>query len=124
MELRGMGPADAESASGAIGHYADFPDAIRSFVSPDAAVPGASVGPDAVPTGRDELTAVLDRIDDGGLTAYAASTTTRGFRAVRVLVPGAQPLFFGEPYFGDRARAIPSELGFEPDLNRDHHPFP
>ena len=129
MELRGMGPAGAESASGAIGHYADFPDAVRSFVEPGAAVPASSVGPDVVPTGRDELTAVLERIDDVGLTAHAASTTTRdlrelGFRAVRVLVPGAQPLFFGEPYFGDRAREVPTTLGFESELDRDHHPFP
>ncbi|MEF8757689.1 MAG: YcaO-like family protein, partial [Halobacteriales archaeon] len=129
MELRGMGPEDAASANGAIGRYADFPDDIRSFVSPDATVPASSVGPDAVPTGRDELAAVLDRVEDVDLTAYAAATTTRdlrelGFRAVRVLVPGAQPLFFDDPYFGDRARGVPSQLGFEADLDRDHHPFP
>ncbi len=129
MELRGMGAEDAASASGAIGHFAEFPDEIRSFVTPDTSVPSASVGPDANPTGREELAAVLDRVEDVDLTAYAAPTTTRdlrniGFRAVRVLVPGAQPLFFDEPYFGDRARAIPVELGFEADLDREHHPYP
>jgi ribosomal protein S12 methylthiotransferase accessory factor len=129
MELRGMGAEAAESANGAIGRYADFPDSIRPFVTPDAAVPTGSVGPETVPGGRDELAAVLDRVEDASMTAYAAPTTTRGvrslgFRAVRVLVPGAQPLFFGDPYFGDRARSVPRQLGFEPALDREHHPFP
>jgi ribosomal protein S12 methylthiotransferase accessory factor len=47
-----------------------------------------------------------------------------GFEAVRVLVPGAQPLFTGEPYFGERARTVPEALGFEPRLDRPIHPFP
>jgi ribosomal protein S12 methylthiotransferase accessory factor len=47
-----------------------------------------------------------------------------GFRAVRVLVPSAQPLFFDDPYFGDRARSVPDELGFAAELDREHHPFP
>ena len=112
MELRRMGPDAAESASGAIGRYAEFPEESRSFVSPDATVPAASVGPDVRPSGREELSAVLERVADADLTAYAASTTTRdlrelGFRAVRVLVPTAQPLFFDESYFGTRARTVP-----------------
>jgi ribosomal protein S12 methylthiotransferase accessory factor len=41
-----------------------------------------------------------------------------------VLVPGAQPLFFGESVFGERAGSVPREMGFEPRLDRDHHPFP
>jgi ribosomal protein S12 methylthiotransferase accessory factor len=47
-----------------------------------------------------------------------------GFEAVRVLVPGAQPLFTGEPFFGDRARDVPRSMGFEPDLEKADHPFP
>jgi ribosomal protein S12 methylthiotransferase accessory factor len=47
-----------------------------------------------------------------------------GFEAVRALVPAAQPLFTDEPYFGERAERVPRELGFEPRLDRDHHPFP
>jgi ribosomal protein S12 methylthiotransferase accessory factor len=39
-------------------------------------------------------------------------------------VPAAQPLFTGEPYFGERARTVPEALGFEPRLDRPIHPFP
>ncbi len=129
MELRGMGPEDAESASGAIGRYASFPPEVQSYVNADGAIPAESVGPDEVPTGTAELDAVLDRLDDAELDAYAVRTTTRdvealGFEAVRALVPQAQPLFFHEPYFGDRAESVPADLGFEPRLDREHHPFP
>ena len=62
-------------------------------------------------------------------SAYGVRTTTRdvaslGFEAVRALVPQAQPLFFGGGYFGERAESVPEDLGFEPRLDRDHHPFP
>jgi len=40
------------------------------------------------------------------------------------LVPGAQPLFTGEPFFGDRAREVPRSMGYEPALDRPYHPFP
>ena len=32
--------------------------------------------------------------------------------AVRAVVPEAQPLFTGEPYFGERAREVPKSMGF------------
>jgi ribosomal protein S12 methylthiotransferase accessory factor len=129
MELRGMGPEGAADAAGAIGRYADLPSAAERFVETEGAVPAESVGPDDLPAGEDALDAVLDRLDDADLTAYASRTTTRdvaelGFEAVRVLVPGAQPLFFDEGPFGERARTVPEEMGFEPRLDRDHHPFP
>ncbi len=129
MELRGMGPEDAAQESGAIGHYADFPDAAADFVDAETTVPAATVGPDEVPSGGAQLDDVLDRLADADLTAYAVRTTTRdvealGFEAVRALVPAAQPLFFGEGYFGDRAESVPAELGFEPRFDREHHPFP
>jgi ribosomal protein S12 methylthiotransferase accessory factor len=129
MELRGMGPEDAEGASGAIGRYAEFPPAAQSYVDSDGGVPAESVGPDELPEGVDELDAVLERLDDADLDAYGVRTTTRdvgslGFEAVRALVPQAQPLFFGEGYFGERARSVPEDMGFEPRLDRDHHPFP
>lgn len=129
MELEGMGPAEADDAAGAIGRYADRPDGITGFVSPETTVPAASVGAGAPPDGRDELERLLERVEDAGLAAYAASTTTRdlralGFEAVRILVPAAQPLCFGEPYFGTRAETVPRDLGYEPRLRRDHHPFP
>ncbi len=82
-----------------------------------------------MPTGRDRLEALCSRTADVGLTPYAARLTTRdidelGFEAVRVLVPGAQPLFTDEPFFGERARTVPTELGFEPRLERAFHPYP
>jgi ribosomal protein S12 methylthiotransferase accessory factor len=72
---------------------------------------------------------VLGALGDAGLDAYAARLTTPdvaelGFEAVRALVPAAQPLFFDEPYFGERARTVPESLGYEPRLRREHHPFP
>jgi ribosomal protein S12 methylthiotransferase accessory factor len=129
MELRGMGPEQAAREKAAIGEYADFPRAARQFVDAAGPVPAGSVGPDEVPDGAAELDAVVERVTDAGLDAYAARTTTGdveslGFEAVRVLVPSAQPLFTGEPYFGDRARTVPAELGFEPRLDGPYHPFP
>jgi ribosomal protein S12 methylthiotransferase accessory factor len=129
MELRSMGTEDAADASGAIGEYADFPAAARAFVNPEATVPSASVGPADSLAGEAELDAVLDRLTDADLSAYAARLTPRdveqlGFEAVRVLVPAAQPLFTGEAYFGERAREVPSELGFEFRPDRPQHPYP
>ena len=128
-ELRGMGPGDAADALGAIGRYADEPGQAAAFVDHDAVVPADSVGPETVPDGEAELEAALDRVVDAGLDAYAARLTTRdvaaiGFEAVRALIPSGQPLTFGSPTFGDRARSVPEQLGFEPALERDHHPFP
>jgi len=129
MELRGMGREGAADAAGAIGRYAEFPPAVQSFVDPPAVVPAESVGPEDSPEGSDALDALLDALAAADLDAYAARTTTRdvaqlGFEAVRVLVPAAQPLFFDDAYFGERAVSVPESLGFEPELDRDHHPFP
>ncbi|WP_336025048.1 YcaO-like family protein [Halobellus salinisoli] len=129
MELRAMGPEQAADEGGAIGEYASFPDAARAFVDVDAAVPAERVGPEAVPTGEAELEAALNRFTAVDLDAYAARTTTAdvdalGFEAVRVLVPEAQPLFQGEPFFGERARTVPESLGFDPELDRAYHPYP
>ncbi|RDZ44067.1 bacteriocin biosynthesis protein SagD [Haloferax sp. Atlit-10N] len=128
-ELRGMGPEQAATQGGAIATYADFPKPARTFVSPDATIPADSVGPDEVPEGAAELDAVVSAVTDADLDAYAARTTPRdverlGFEAVRVVVPAAQPLFIGEPYFADRAESVPRDLGFEPRLDREFHPFP
>ena len=129
MELRSMGPEAAASEGGAIGDYAADPTPAADFLDAGATVPADSVGPTPPPTGSEELDAVIDRVTDAGLDAYAARTTTRdvaslGFEAVRVLVPDAQPLFQDDPFFGDRARTVPAALGFEPDLDRAYHPFP
>jgi len=129
MELRSMGEADAADADGAIGRYADSPAPAREFVDAETAVPSASVGPADPPEGAAELDAVLDRLADVDLSAYAGRLTPRdvdalGFEAVRVVVPTAQPLFTGDSFFGARAREVPSELGFEFRPDRDHHPYP
>jgi len=129
VELREMGPEGAENAGGAIGRYAEDPTPVEAFVSPDGLVPADSVGPGIVPEGSAHLDAVCERVVDAGLDPRAARITTRdvqslGFEAVRVVVPAAQPLFFDTPYFGERARTVPDSLGFEPELDRDLHPYP
>lgn len=126
-ELRGMGRENASESEGAIGHYAAFPSIAQSFVDVGHAIPAAEVG--ASTTGTDELNAVVKRLASVGLDAYASRLTTRdveelGFEAVRAVVPAAQPLFTGEPFFGERARAVPENLGFEPRLDREPHPYP
>ena len=129
MELRGMGPEDAADADGAIGHYADHPDEVRSLTETETRVPLSTVGMDSIPEGEAELSAVVDRVTDAGLDPYATRLTTRdisqmGFEAVRVFCPTAQPLFFDDSYFGERASRVPEEMGFEPRLDWAHHPFP
>jgi ribosomal protein S12 methylthiotransferase accessory factor len=129
MELRSMGEDEAADAEGAIGRYADFPEAVREFVVPETTVPSASVGPADAPSGEAELDAVLSRLAESDCSAYAARLTPRdvaqlGFEAVRVLVPSAQPLFTGEAFFGERAREVPPDLGFEFRPDCEHHPYP
>ena len=129
LELRRMGPERAAEEPGAIGHYADFPETAQDFVDPETTIPAASVGPEAVPDGKAELDALVERVTEAGLDAYGARVTPRdvetlGFEAVRVVVPAAQPLFTDDPYFGTRAESVPEALGFEPRPDRDHHPFP
>ncbi len=129
MELRSMGREGSDAASGAIGEYADFPDRIQEFVSVEGRVPADSVSPAPVPDGEEALEAVVSRVKESGLTPHAARITTPdiadlGFEAVRVVVPGAQPLFTGEPFFGERAETVPESLGFEPRLDREFHPYP
>jgi ribosomal protein S12 methylthiotransferase accessory factor len=76
-----------------------------------------------------EPLAVVARREAVGLEAYGSRLTPTdvsrsGFEAVRVLSPSAQPLFFGDSYFGERAESVPDSMGFEPRLDRGHHPFP
>ena len=128
-ELRRMGPDRAADESGAIGRYAALPGAARAFVDPGTTVPAGTVGPEAIPEGRAALEAVIERLAAADLAAYAARLTPRdveglGFEAVRVVLPRAQPLFTGDAYFGERARTVPGTFGYEPRLDRDHHPFP
>lgn len=126
-----MGRDAAADEGAAIGHHADFPAATRAFFDPDSTVSTAGLGePDlGADGGAAELDVVVDRIRSAGLSPLVARTTTRdlaalGFEAVRALVPGAQPLFTDDPFFGDRAREVPASMGFEPALDREYHPFP
>ena len=129
MELRGMGQEDAERAMGEIGRYAGFPEEASAFIDAETTIPATSAGPNERPDGKEELAELLERVADADLTAYGVRTTTRdvaqlGFEAVRVLVPAAQPLCFDDIYFGDRAETVPGDLGFDPEFDRNHHPFP
>ncbi|GAA0670546.1 YcaO-like family protein [Natronoarchaeum mannanilyticum] len=129
MELRSMGADEAADQSGAIGAYAEFPAEAEAFLDAGGPVPADSVGPDDPPTGTAELDAVVERASDAGLTPYGVRLTPRdldriGFEVVRALAPSAQPLFTGDPVFGERARSVPDDLGFEPRLDRRMHPYP
>ncbi|WP_284014072.1 YcaO-like family protein [Halobaculum litoreum] len=131
MELRAMGPERASGEQGAIGAYADFPARVHEFVSPEVTLPAADVTDDGVAglSGVDAVAAVVDRLGDADLDAYAARLTTRdvaalGFEGVRVLVPAAQPLFTAEPFFGERLHEVSASMGFEAEPDRAYHPFP
>ncbi|KTG08296.1 bacteriocin biosynthesis protein SagD [Haloprofundus marisrubri] len=127
-ELRAMGPERAAGESGAIGEYADFPRAARRFVDASGRVRADDVGT-AELSGVEELETVVSRASTAGVDTYAARVTTPdvaklGFEAVRVVAPEAQPLFTGETFFGDRARNVPADLGFDPRLDAPFHPYP
>ena len=129
LELRRMGPERATEAGGAIGAYAEFPASVQSFINPVGSVTAGNVGPAEVPSGEAELKTLIERVIDAGMTPYATRLTTRDlatldFEAARVLVPEAQPLFLGEPYFGQRLESVPAELGFESRPEKSFHPFP
>ncbi|WP_324757961.1 YcaO-like family protein [Haloarcula sp. GH36] len=129
MELRGMGRSEAQNADGAIGRYADRPRSVQSLTDTETAVPVGSLGPNRVGDPQTELETLIERVTEAGIEPYGVRLTQRdleamGFEAVRVVCPSAQPLFFGNSYFGDRARSVPAELGFEPRLDRAHHPYP
>lgn len=128
MELDAMGQQEAEAEAGRIAAYATDPGPARAFFQDEASIPAARIGADEE-TSPERLDRLLSLTDVAGLPSYAAWLTTRdlrvlGFEAVRVVVPAAQPLFTGEPYFGDRAERIPPTMGYEPRPNRDPHPFP
>lgn len=129
MELRDMGREEAEAADGAIGQYATEPGVAAEMLNPAGTVSAADLGPAADLSGREELDRTVELVAEAGLDVYTAPITPRdveqlGFEAVRVLSPQAQPLFVEEPYFGERARTVPQDMGFEPTLDRDFHPYP
>jgi len=124
-ELRSMGRSEAGEEPTAIARYAADPGPVRRLLDADR-VPADSVADTA-----GGLSTLVERVTDAGLRPYAVDLTTRdleraGFAAVRVVVPGAQPLFVDvdSPVFGERAERVPAELGFEPRLDGPAHPFP
>ncbi|MFB6137084.1 MAG: YcaO-like family protein [Halobacteriaceae archaeon] len=129
MELRALGRDDAAQAGAAVARYADDASAAPRL-SPDDAVPAERVGPVDPPEDVGEtVDAAVDEASAAGVDLYATRFTTPdlaalGLEAVRVLSPQAQPLFVDDPYFGERARSVPPELGFAPRLDRAYHPFP
>lgn len=129
-ELRDMGPEQATDEGGAIGEYADFPDRVRELTHPEMIVPAASIADTTTEfTGEDALSVLVERVQNAGLTSYAARTTTHdvaalGFEGVRAVVPEAQPLFTAEPFFGDRLERVAASMGYEPRPDRAYHPFP
>lgn len=128
MELRGMGP-EAADEEGNIGYYAAFPPEAAALVDVEQRLAIDTLVPTEPTTGTAAVSTLIDRITEVGLDAYGVRLTpidvaAIGFEAVRVVLPEAQPLFTEEAFFGDRARAVPRELGFEPRLDRDIHPYP
>lgn len=128
MELRSMGPEAAAEESGWIGRYASFPNPVRELLDSSGTIEASAVSSQA-PSSEIELDSLVSRVGESGLTPFAAWVTptdvrTLGFEAVRVVVPDAQPLFTREPMFGERVKAVPRSMGFEPRLERDPHPYP
>lgn len=124
-----MGRQGATEQQPGVARAADRPRGVREFCNPETTVPLGSVGASDPPSGAAALDALCEAVAGAGLETYAARLTTRdietlGFEAVRVLVPGAQPLFSGTSYFGERAHKVPETFGSEPRLDRAHHPFP
>jgi ribosomal protein S12 methylthiotransferase accessory factor len=130
-ELRSMGRSAAGEESTAIARYAETPGPARRWLDADGPVPADSVADDPPADRSAALNRVLDRLAAAGCEAYAVDLTTRdvaraGFSAVRVVVPDAQPLFVDvdQPFFGERAERVPTELGFETRFDGPPHPFP
>ena len=128
MELAAMGPEGAAAEAPRITDYGSDPGAAREFMSPETILDATSLGSQST-DGDSSLDNLVERTVQAGMEPIAVTTTTRdldslGFHATRILVPTAQPLFTGSAYFGERAKRIPTELGFEPRLDRDPHPFP
>jgi ribosomal protein S12 methylthiotransferase accessory factor len=129
MELDAMGKSRANEEHPNIAEYASFPDSAREFIGVRRTISADALNPAVPPTGREELAEVIDRVSAQDLRVYASRLTTRdleqvGVEVTRTLIPGAQPLFLGDRYFGDRAESVPADLGFEASLDGPRHPYP
>lgn len=128
-ELAEMGPDGASQEAGRIARYAENPRPLGTYIDPDVRVQAGELGKSPPETTEAALAQLVDAARAVDMTPTAAWVTPRdlrevGFCAARVVVPEAQPLLMGTPYFGDRAEAVPQSMGFRPELDRDPHPFP
>lgn len=129
MALDDLGEEIAAEEIPELARMADNPDVIQEFVDPDATVSAEDIGPGAIPEGMNEYLAVAEKVQEAGLESYGVRLTQPDLEEIEVevgavVVPGAQPRFADEPIFGERARTVPEEQGFEPRLDRDLHPYP
>jgi len=129
MELRAMGKDGVADTDGAIDEYATFPGRVQKFIMTETTVAAKDIAPSPIPTGADALDSLIKHVTEADLDVYATRITTPdvstlGFEAVRVLIPGAQPLFQQHSFFGERAKRVPREFGFDAKLDRPFHPFP
>ncbi len=130
MELRSMGIDSANKESSSIGAYSTFPKEVKSFITTQNSIMSSELSPPPFETPSEELSFILNKLRNLGLPTYSVTITPPdvsllGFEAVRILIPDAQPLFFGNSFFGNRARTVPSKLGnYRPRFDRPHHPYP
>ena len=128
-ELNAMGHELATEEEPRIAGYADDPREASQFVDPEITVPASQLTSPVPDTPEMQVEHLASLAGAAGLTCLAASITPRdmralGFEAVRVVIPEAQPLFTGSAYFGERARTVPSAMGYRARPDREPHPFP
>lgn len=129
MELRSMGRTGADGAGAWIGEYSDRNDIGETYAALDARIAASSLDVDDSSQQKEILNQIIELVYTVGLDSYVVRLTNRdvmqlGFEVVRVLIPGAQPLFTQKPIFAERATTVPQSLGFEPRLDRAPHPYP
>lgn len=129
VELENMGPERAASDASRIAAYATDPSPLMDYLSPTASVSAAGISHPVPDSPAAELEVLESLIVETDLSPAVSRITPRdlealGFEAVRVVDPNAQPLFTGDPYFGDRARSVPESFGETPHLDKTAHPFP
>ncbi len=105
-----------------VAYAADRPGSVERFVSEtDGRLALDEIGGDVPQKPLERLDTVRERVEDAGYEVIASNITSPdvmsiGFDAVRVTVPGAQPLHFGLDM---------RHLGGDVDVsNPDPHPFP
>tara|TARA_A100001037_G_C15135849_1_gene631083 strand:+ start:72 stop:1823 length:1752 start_codon:yes stop_codon:yes gene_type:complete len=130
MELRSMGLDIANNQPSSIGYYSSFPKDAKSFLNASNSLLPTDIDTPLFSDSSEELSFIINHLNSSNLSAYSIRLTpldiaTIGFESVRIVIPEAQPLFFGKPFFGTRARNVPPSLGnFRSRLDRSPHPYP